>query len=128
MVSIHNEYRVERLGSDRLPDLELLHKEVYGRWPAKNYFPRKYDTAYTGISYIGFIAYGPDGLPAAYYGVLPCFMQLGGKQFLAAQSGDTMTHPGHRHKGLFVALANRTYELCRQKGIQLIYGFPNQNS
>lgn len=128
MANIHNEYRVERLSRDRLHDLELLHNAVYGRWPAENYFPQKYDTAYTGISHIGYIAYDTGNLPVAYYGVLPCFMQLDGKQFLAAQSGDTMTHPAHQKKGLFVELANRTYELCRQNGIQLVYGFPNQNS
>lgn len=127
MVNTHadKDYRVERLDAARLRDLEVLHEAVYG---VKNDFSKKYDTAYTGVAYTGFIAYGAGNIPIAYYGVMPCFMQYGGKVFLAAQSGDTMTHPGYRYKGLFVELANRTYDLCRENGIQLIYGFPNQNS
>lgn len=125
---VAKDYRVERLENKRLHDLELLHEAVYGLLPGKNYFAGKYDTAYTGASYVGFIAYNRDNFPIAYYGVMPCFMQYDHSTFLAAQSGDTMTHPGFRYKGLFVELANRTFELCREMGIRLVYGFPNQNS
>lgn len=128
MAGIQAELSVKRLSRARLRDLELLHEAVYGIAPAKNYFPLKYETAYTGAAYIGYVAYNAENMPVAYYGVLPCFMQIDGNLFLAAQSGDTMTHPGYRNKGLFVELANLTYELCREKGIRLIYGFPNQNS
>jgi hypothetical protein len=121
-------YRIERLDRDRLHDMALLHHAVYGTMPAKNYYFNKYDTAYTGAEYIGYIAYNTDNTPVAYYGVMPCFMQYKSQFFLAAQSGDTMTHPGHRIKGLFVELSNLTFELCRQQEIRLLYGFPNQNS
>jgi hypothetical protein len=121
-------YRIERLDRDRLHDMALLHHAVYGTMPAKNYYVNKYDTAYTGIEYIGYLAYNADNFPVAYYGVMPCHMQYKGRLFLAAQSGDTMTHPGHRIKGLFVELSNLTFELCRRQGIRLLYGFPNENS
>jgi hypothetical protein len=39
-----------------------------------------------------------------------------------------MTHPQYRYKGMFVELSNRAFDLCRQLGIRLIFGFPNQNS
>jgi hypothetical protein len=39
-----------------------------------------------------------------------------------------MTHPDYRNKGLFVELASRTFELCSQVSIKLLFGFPNQNS
>jgi Acetyltransferase (GNAT) domain len=64
----------------------------------------------------------------AYYGVLPCFIQFGNEVILAAQSADTMTHPRHRYKGMFIELSNKTFDLCHQLGIRLIFGFPNQNS
>jgi hypothetical protein len=133
MVNIHadnakTKYRVERFDRDRLHDMALLHHAVYGTMPAKNYYVNKYDTAYTGAAYIGYIAYNSDDFPVAYYGVMPCFMQYNNQLFLAAQSGDTMTHPGHRIKGLFVELSHLTFELCRRQGIRLLFGFPNQNS
>lgn len=121
-------YYIKRLDATRLKDLEVLHKAVYGSHLPKNYYQKKYDTAYTGASYVGFVAYNADNTPAAYYGVLPCFIQYKDEIILAAQSGDTMTHPQHRYKRLFIKLASITFDLCKQTGIRLIFGFPNQNS
>ncbi|MGC4100714.1 GNAT family N-acetyltransferase [Ferruginibacter sp.] len=121
------EYSITRLSKDNLADIARLHQAVYGKAQPAGYFEKKYDTAYTGVSHVGFIAYSNE-VPIAYYGVIPCFIQHGNKKMLAAQSADTMTHPGYRFKGMFVELSNITFDLCRQLGIQLIFGFPNQNS
>lgn len=122
------EYSITRLSKGNLADIGKLYTEVYGSAPGDNYFSKKYDTAYTGVENVGFIAYNKDNIPVAYYGVIPCFMQYGNKIILAAQSADTMTHPGHRYKGMFVELSNMTFDLCRELDILLIFGFPNQNS
>jgi len=123
-----SEYLISRLNANNLKDLARLYAEVYGTAAAVDYFPKKYDTAYTGVENIGFIAYNMDNLPVAYYGVIPCFIQYGNKVMLGAQSADTMTHPKHRYKGMFVELSNRTFDLCRELGVLLIFGFPNENS
>ena len=120
-------YRFARLGASNLKDLYLLFAAVYGKACPASYFERKYDTAYTGVAYIGVLAY-LDDLPVAYYGVIPTFLSIRQQKVLAAQSCDTMTHPAHQKKGLFVKLAIHTFELARQEGIHLIFGFPNQNS
>src|SRR5580658_3901497 len=99
------EYTIKRFDASMLKDLDNLHTIVYGNRPAPNHFTRKYDTAYTGVAYVGFMAYHSDGEPLAYYGVLPCFMQYKGTTVLAAQSADTMTNPKYRYKGLFVELS-----------------------
>jgi hypothetical protein len=122
------EYRVERLTREKLADVAQLHAAVYRTLPDTDYFIRKYDTAYTGVAYVGFLAYSYDNIPVAYYGVIPCFIQDGNQVMLAAQSADTMTHPEYRFKGMFVELSNMTFDLCRQLGIRLLFGFPNQNS
>jgi hypothetical protein len=122
------EYSIVRLSRDNLADVAKLHKEVYGASAPADHFPQKYDTAYTGVEYAGFIAYNTDKIPVAYYGVIPCFIQYQDKIILAAQSADTMTHPKHRYKGMFVDLSKKTFELCRELAIRLIFGFPNQNS
>lgn len=67
-------------------------------------------------------------MPIAYYGVIPCFIRDNDRLYLAAQSADTMTHPKYRYKGLFVQLANLTFDLSADEGISIIFGFPNQNS
>jgi len=122
------EYSITRLSKDNLADVGKLYTEVYGSAPAIDYFLKKYDTAYTGVENVGFIAYNTDNMPVAYYGVIPCFIQYGNKIMLAAQSADTMTHPRHRYKGMFVELSNMTFDLCRQLDILILFGFPNQNS
>jgi hypothetical protein len=122
------EYTITRLTKDTLKDLAALHSRVYGLPLQEDYFCKKYYTAYTGVAYTGFLAYSKSGLPIAYYGVIPCFIQYGHEIILAAQSADTMTHPDHRYKGMFVELSNICFDLCKQLGIRLVFGFPNQNS
>ncbi len=119
---------IERLSDDNLADVEKLHAAVYGKMPAARFFSMKYNTGFTGVQHIGFIAYNNDQLPIAFYAVIPCFMRFDDKIVLAAQSADTMTHPQYRNKGLFVELALLTFQLCRKADIKLIFGFPNQNS
>ncbi len=122
------EYMVARLSKDNLADVIRLHLAVYGIGSPVDYFPGKYNTAYTGVEWVGFIAYNRDKLAVAYYGVIPCFIQDGDQTILAAQSADTMTHPEHRFKGMFVELSNMAFDLCRELGILLVFGFPNQHS
>jgi GNAT superfamily N-acetyltransferase len=124
----HAAYTVERLTASNLHHLDTLHQAVYGKPVAGGFYERKYHTVYTGVQYIGFIAFSPEGTAIGYYGVIPCFLSCNGRRMLAAQSADTMTHPGYRLKGLFVELANLTYNLCRENGIRLVIGFPNQHS
>lgn len=122
-------YVTERISKNRLKDLIPLFKTAFNQDKSEEELLYKYDTSFTGQSYLGFIAYTEEDLqPAAYYGVFPLEARISGKTCLVAQSGDTMTHPEHRGKGLFVKLAKLTYELCVQQGIQGVFGFPSESS
>jgi hypothetical protein len=127
-MNTEREYYIKRLTGDKLVDMVNLHLAVYNKEMPLSFFKKKYDTAFTGAVYIGYMAYSMTGIPVAYYGVIPCFLQDGSKTILAAQSADTMTHPLYRFKGLFVELSNMAFELCRQENIRIVFGFPNQNS
>ena len=120
-------YAFARLDATNLKDLYTLFAAVYNKPCPQSYFERKYDTAYTGVTYIGYLAY-LDTRPVAYYGVVPTVLSIRQQRVLAAQSCDTMTHPAHQKKGLFVKLAKQTIDLAKQEGIHLVFGFPNQNS
>src|SRR6201996_4502952 len=123
-----SELVIERLSKKNLSDLDKLHYEVYKKRQPAGFFEKKYDTAYTGVQHLGFIAYNENHNPIAFYGVIPCFIRYKDKLILAAQSADTMTHPKYQFKGLFIKLANITFDWCREEGVSFVFGFPNQNS
>lgn len=74
------------------------------------------------------LAVAPGGQLAAVYATLPTLMRIDGRVELAAQSVDTMTDAAFRGRGLFVRLANATYERASREGFHLVYGFPNRQS
>lgn len=123
-----NGYCIERLGKHNVGDLDKLHRVLYNRHHSSEYFEKKYDTAYTGVQHVGYIAYNDKRDPIAFFGVIPCFIRHEHELHLAAQSADTMTHPNYSFKGLFLHLATMTMELCREEGIVLVFGFPVQSA
>lgn len=121
-------YAIERLNAGNINDLAKLYSLVNGRTKVPEFFLKKYDTAYTGARYVGFIAYNKQHEPVSYYGVIPTLLWYDGRIVLAAQSADTMTHAKYRNTGLFTELAKLTFELCRSEGIRVVFGFPNQSA
>lgn len=125
---VKQEYIFERISQERLKDIQFLYRASFGEEVSIDFLVRKYNTESFGANNLGYIAYHPEGEPAAYYGIFPCKTVIKGKTILCAQSGDTMTHPNHRGKGLFIKLAKETYRLARENGICFVFGFPNDNS
>jgi hypothetical protein len=126
--SLYKEYKIKRLDFFKLRDVEALHKAVYKHALPKNYFQKKYDTSYTGKTYLGYIAYNKENFPVACYNVLPCYIEYNDKIILCAQAVDAITLPSFRNKGMFEELLKITSQLCKIEGITLIFGFPNQHS
>lgn len=123
------EYVFESLTPAHYPLLQQLFREAFNMKISIADIGRRFHTEPLGSPVIGFIAiHRASNEPAAYYGVFPLQLVSGGKKIAAAQSGDTMTHPGHRRKGLFIRLAELTYAACRARNINVIYGSPNKNS
>jgi hypothetical protein len=130
-------YEIRRIDVKQLPRLKELTRLVWGTTtPTSADLDSKFRTKSFGAENIGYAAYpvdtksNPSGdcVPAAFYGVYPCVASFGKENVLCAQSGDTMTHPAHRGKGLFVDLARRTYVTAREEGIEFVFGFPSESS
>lgn len=122
------DYQIVRFAPSHIEDLSKLRALIYGGAVDVYAFRRKYATELVGGAVIGFLAYDTEGELAAYYGVFPIKVRRNGREMIAAQSGDTMTHPKHQGKGLFVRLAKLAYETAKSEGIAFVFGFPNQNS
>lgn len=96
--------------------------------PSEAYFQWKYleNPAGTVIAYEAL-----DGdKPAAFYGIIPEYYWIEGKKSLIFQSMDTMTHPNYQRRGLFVKLAQRTYQEVYELYPQtpFLLGIPGSNS
>jgi hypothetical protein len=121
-------YSVKKLDNHCIQDLLPIYANAFGTEVTLDFLRAKLNTSFTGINNVGFIAYDEHLNPAAFYGVYPCQIEYQGKFYLAAQSGDTMTHSNHTGKGLFIQLATKTYEYCKENGFHCVFGFPNENS
>jgi hypothetical protein len=123
------DYEIQPFSLDCYPLMKQLFQSAFNSSLNFESFIKKYDTKSLGHEVIGFIAiHKPTKEPAAYYGVFPVKILINGVEVLAAQSGDTMTHQNHRKKGLFRQLAQLAIQECENKGVQLIFGQPNQYS
>jgi GNAT superfamily N-acetyltransferase len=121
-------YTTKRFSKELLPDFRYIFEATNKKKFDESFIVKKFDTQCFGAENIGFLAYSESGEPAGYYGIYPILIQCDSLEVLAAQSGDTMTHPDHRNKGLFRELFNKTALLARENGIRFIFGFPNENS
>ena len=76
---------------------------------------------------LGFNAFSGDSL-AAHYVTQPMQAIIGGQKKKGLLSLNTATHPDHQGKGLFVKLADRTYQHAADNGYDFVIGVANQNS
>jgi len=128
-MSVNQElYTFKRVSREQLGALNEIAQDAFGHTSDLKELEQKFETKEFGAEYIGYIAYDQQDMPAAYYGVFPLQVQIDGFAYLAAQSGNTMTHRNHQGNGLFTRLALESYQLARDEKIQLIFGFPNSNS
>lgn len=121
-------YTFKRIDPGTYNDLIYISKSAFNINPGIEYYIRKNATSEFGEPHLGFLAYDEKGEPSAFYGVYAHPVIIDGVSYVAAQSGDTMTHKNHGGKGLFTTLAKMTYDLAKEKGIDFIFGFPNANS
>lgn len=116
-------YDLKRIGEDDFELLIPLMKDCFGMDVDIDYFRWKYTENPAG-SFIGFVAV--DGFTkevGGYYGVIPQFFELDGKEVTVYQSCDTMTHSSHRRRGLFRKLAMRCYKELENENKLFVIGF-----
>ena len=121
-------YKFIRVGKSSYKYTKELYLKAFNLKQDIDSIQKKYNTSFFGLKDIGYFALDDRENPAGYYGVFPITLSMRGEDFLVAQSGDTMTAPAHRKKGLFTTLAKKTYVLARDNNVQFIFGFPNENS
>lgn len=120
-------YRTERLNDSNIKDVKSLYEEIFGYHISMDVLTKKYDTSYTGIKHVTFLAYDGEK-PIAFYGSLPQRMNYNGESILAVFTCDSLTLPAYQRKGLHKMLALKAYELMRSEGVRFVYAFHSENT
>jgi hypothetical protein len=123
-------FRLERICKEKAKDIAFLFKVVFNSIASEEAINNKHLNCSGEHKFIGYIGYDNySNTPVGYYSVYPRYMLFEGERILTAQSGDTMANPDFKKKsGLFVKLAELTFDLCKDVGINLVTGFPNSLS
>lgn len=108
------------------PAIESLFKACFGNRLTSDVWEWAYLKNPNG-SGIASLCYDGDTL-VGHYAAIPVRLRNQTKVFRAFLSMTTMVAPEHRKDGWFTRLANDTYELAREVGIDFIVGFPNAMS
>lgn len=69
-----------------------------------------------------------DGKIVGHRGPIPVQLNIGDNTILGLQSTGSMTHPDYRRRGIFETLANRVQNEAVNRGIDILFGFPNKMS
>ncbi|MDP4578760.1 MAG: GNAT family N-acetyltransferase [Schleiferiaceae bacterium] len=120
-------YKIQELTENDYDKIRFLYRNCFNITLTKKEFYRKYYNDHK-FRTIGYFAIDSNGNTGGFYGVFKDNLTYQNKSYMVAQSGDTMTHPAHQKKGLFLMLAKATYNKCIEDGIALIFGFPNKQS
>jgi hypothetical protein len=123
-----NEYTIVKASENNIGWLLQLLKANGSTCISLDQLKKKYDTSYTGHSYIAHFAISSEGQPAAFFCLFPSYLWIDGEKVLAGQSADIITHPNHQRRGLFGLLGRATEDLALQIGMSHLFAFPNSNS
>ncbi len=123
-------YNIQQTGVDAksIEEYSTLLSRVFAK-------PNLFTTAYLNWQYadnpdgkiVGFNAFSGDSL-AAHYVTQPMQAVIDGQKRKGLLSLNTATHPDHQGKGLFVKLADQTYQYAADNGYDFVIGVANQNS
>lgn len=103
-----------------------LFDACFQRKDGSEVLPWRYDTGPHGAS-IARVVDGPDGLVASY-GCSPRVLVTPQGPVTVGQTGDVMTLPTERGRGLFSALDKAVMEDAKAAGWPVVYGLPNSSS
>src|SRR5689334_730358 len=123
-----SDYTVRRIGRKDIPGLETLFNQVYKRQVAEGYFEKKLSSSFSKLEYAGYIASNAKNEIVASLCMVPCSILVNGTGIRSAQLTDGMTLASQRRTGIFGQLASAVLGLAKETGIELIFGFPNQDA
>jgi predicted N-acetyltransferase YhbS len=121
-----NQCRIRQATPDDLPAIRALFRMCFGFEQPQFHFRSKFFQASVGTSIV--MIAEQDGRLIGHYALWGIPLRLGFELIAGAQSVDTMTHPEYRRRGVLVRLATAAMDIAVRRGIEVVYGFPNEGS
>jgi GNAT superfamily N-acetyltransferase len=125
---INMNINIREVSRQNIKDYSAILNQTFGK---KNFFSTEYlEWLYYSNpqgNVVGFDAYCNNEL-AAHYVCIPAFYYVDGRVRKYILSLNTATHPSFQGKGLFIKLANCTYEKASLMGFEGVIGVANSNS
>jgi len=112
------------------PEQARLYDLCFGKQDGLAVLPWRYDQNPHGEA-VTFVARGPGGEPVSGYACSPRRALARGAPDSAAilgQTGDVMTHPDWRGRGVFSGLDRAAMAETRRRGWPVVFGLPNRRS
>jgi len=128
MVEKYKEYDIVRLDAEKLIHIQTLNKVVWGNVPDWESLYLKYYHQEKKYAFLGYLAFDIAGEVVGYHGVSVLSVMYQNQTKIIAHNQDAMLHPAHRKKGLYFYLINKAHQLCKEKGIEMVICYPNQNT
>jgi predicted N-acetyltransferase YhbS len=122
------EFRFRRGTSADYDAVRNLIEAVYGVSRSAESIRWLYDGNPAGVCQFWLAEDEQTGQIASCRPVFPWRMRIGTREFLAAQAGDAMTHPGFQRRGLFGSLVKLAWSELRDQGIPFCFSFSEAGS
>lgn len=108
------------------PALRELFQVVFGHDRGEEHHSWKFDANPAGPPVLAVAE--DEGRLVGQYALWPVRLAVGSEVLLGAQSLDTMTHPDYRGQGMFTTLAKEAMTFAADRGVEVLFGFPNSAS
>lgn len=119
-------WSVREATADDDAGLGALFRVVFGFDRGKEHYHWKFRDNPAGPPIIALAE--AEGKIVGQYALWPTQLRLGAELVSGAQSLDTMTHPDFRGQGMFTVLAEECMRYAAKRGVEALYGFPNDSS
>lgn len=120
-------FEFRRLSEENLADFQFLYQTVFKQKITLSTLRSKYNTSYTGVKHLFYLAYH-QGKPVAVYGAVPQQFEYNENLILGVHTCDSITLPEFQRKGLHKVLALKSYELMKAEGVKFVYAFHSENT
>ena len=123
-------FEVQACGPEQRADQAALFNACFRKRLDARDLSWRYDRNPHGSS-LSFVARAPRGQAVSGYACNPRRAWVGGDpatEAVIGETGDVMTHPGWRKRGLFSDLDRAAMRAAREAGWPLVFGLPNRRS